>query len=215
MRDTAGGAGIAPGTWFLLVVVAGLGGGLAGAAAASLAGTGDTAATPVETQAVAAAIRELAVQVASLQTALAQDRAGAVTQSPSSPEAARVDGAGGQPAALVAPPDVATLLQSLVATLRDEAHAGSAAPPLVIPPADPARREKVFKLIEQDTATSTQAHLFWSEQSLLDAYGPPDQVSVLEGIGEKWLYVSGPVGPGSRYTQFTIHDGRVIQVWGQ
>jgi len=212
MRDTTSDARLKTGTWVLLVIIAGLSGGFAGVVGATLGGAGESGRASAGEESLAAAVRQLATQMTALQRVLAEQPRVVPEARPSATTApspgAAADAA---PAPLVARPDIETVLQSLVAALREEASAGRGAPTLVVPPPDPSRREKVFKLQDQDNSAITRAHLFWSEQALLDAYGPPDSVEIHDD-GDRWYYKPGAPG---RYVSFLVHNGRVFQSWSQ
>lgn len=115
------------------------------------------------------------------------------------------------PAPLGATPDVEAMLAELVAAVSESTQrlrdANTA--PLVIPPLDAEMQHRLEALPLQSDTLDDQ-HLFWPAQALLDAYGRPGVVFVNDR-GEQWQYDLAK--PHS--ITFTLHDGRVIEVYAE
>ncbi|HEX5008812.1 MAG TPA: hypothetical protein VFY71_00320 [Planctomycetota bacterium] len=187
--------------WGAVALLAGLAGGLLGAGATwALAARAERAAAPasVRDEALAGQVAELSRRIEALNQALAR---------PAATDAEPSDGAAVPPAIDAA--GLHTALDALTSALREMAvqSDSSAAPKLVIPPADPLRRNSLETQIGRDIQAMRDRHLFWTDQELLDAYGPPDFVAVQDGV-EQWTYAF-PAGSAA----FAMHLRRVFDVF--
>src|SRR5262245_41777297 len=169
--------------WAAVALLAGLAGGLLGAGAtwALAAARAERAAapTPVSDAVLAAQVSDLSRRIEALNQALAH---------PADAGAAPADGTSAPPPTVDAH-ELHEALVALTAALRDlAAPSGAAAEPhLVMPPADPLRRNTLETQIGRDVQAMRDRHLFWTDQELLDAYGPPDFIAVQDGV-EQWTY---------------------------
>jgi len=80
-------------------------------------------------------------------------------------------------------------------------------PRLVIPPPDSSRRSTLESQIGRDIQVVRDRHLSWTDQELLDAYGPPDFIAVQDGV-EQWTYAFA-----SGSAAFAMHLRRVFDVY--
>jgi hypothetical protein len=195
-------AGRSGAPWAAVALIAGLAGGLLGA------GTTWLLAARMQQPAAPASVRDeaLATQVADLSR-----RIEALNQA-----LARPADTAAQPAADAAAAQAATdtaelraTIDALTVALRGIlAQSGApAVPPLVIPPSDPTRRSALETQIGRDIQAMRDRHLFWTDQELLDAYGPPDFIAVQDGV-EQWTYAFA-----SGSAAFAMHLGRVFDVF--
>ena len=190
--------------WAAVALLAGLAGGLLGAGATWLLAVAraETGAAPesVRDEALARQVGELSQRIEALRAALAR-----------APDAgaAPADADGSAPAP---PADAAQLRASIdalsVALGSLVVQGGAPAEPrLIIPPADSSRRNSLETQIGRDVQAMRDRHLFWTDQELLDAYGPPDFIAVQDGV-EQWTYAFA-----SGSAAFAMHLRRVFDVF--
>jgi hypothetical protein len=190
--------------WTAVALLAGLAGGLLGAGATWLraATRAEKAAAPtsVRDEALAAQVADLSRRIEALNQALAH---------PPDTGAAPADGDTTTPQPVTDAPELRAALDALTVALRGIAvPSGTPAEPrLVIPPTDPSRRSALETQIGRDIQAMRDRHLFWTDQELLDAYGPPDFIAVQDGV-EQWTYAFA-----SGSAAFAMHLRRVFEVY--
>jgi hypothetical protein len=121
----------------------------------------------------------------------------------------------------VAGPDERTLadLISAVNGLRDAFRQGSAgasgaSQPALFPPPDD-RRAWLPDLpadVQDRERAHTRQHLFWSEQQVLNRYGTPDTIRIIDNVAV-WSY-EDESEDGARSFYVRVYQGRVIGVGG-
>ncbi len=190
------------GAVLLLAVLAGAAGGFV----AGMLAAGDASAPPVSTteSSLAKPMADLAREIAALRDDISRR-----------PVVATQNAVATSPAPLIAQPDVQQVLHQLAAAIADIARRADSGAPLVVPTPDAGRHDRVMTWSERHVADDDQlmrTHLLWTTQQLLDAYGPPDRISLSESGSESWEY---GVEFEEEYdsVNFKVHDGRVIGAW--